>query len=193
MKKYVFTLCFITFTLHNLSCTDSVDKDKSQSKFTSNAIPEKKLCEIITLEMMSEITGNAFNEVIVTINDIDKSSQKYVSQCAYYSNGINISILVRRFGNTEFSIEKEKLIGEPKTGDKEMDQMLHDAIQTSKIVNDLGDTSVFFNLAGSYNLISVFNRYYQIQISGYGKKLSFDDITLQLFQKVTVEVMKFFR
>ena len=143
--------------------------------------------------MMSSIAGIAFNEVMVTLHQTDESAGKYVSQCGYYSNGADIGVLVRRFGNTSFPKEKEKIIGGGNTGDAELDAMLEEALASCKTIPGLGDAAYFYNLSGIYNLVVIFNNHYQVHISSSGKKLGFDDNTLEISKKVAAEVMKIFK
>ncbi|MCX8106596.1 MAG: hypothetical protein N3D80_12085 [Ignavibacterium album] len=183
-------LLFVLFSLITLSCGKGNTNEKTENLSEYEGISDKKLCELLTKEMMASITGIKFNEEMVTLHQTDPGSGKYVSQCGYYLDGGNIGVLVRRFGNEKFSKTREGLIGGKETGDAELDSIMHSAVATSKAVNDLGDAAYFFDLGGIINLIVVFQDHYQIQISCFGKNFGFDDNTLQLSRKVAEEVIK---
>jgi hypothetical protein len=192
--KFILKLVFLLLSvLITIGCGENKTKAGDESSTSISSIPEKNMCELLTKEMMSSITGIAFNEEIVTLNQSDESAGKYVSQCGYYSEGADIGVLVRRFGNTSFPKEKEKIIGAGKTGDAELDVMLEEALATCKTIPGLGDAAYFYNLTGIYNLVVIFEDHYQVHISSSGKKLGFDDKTLEISKKVAIEVMKIFK
>jgi hypothetical protein len=168
-------------------------KNDPQSLTTNINIPDKSVCELFTKEKMSSITGITFNEEMSTLHEVDKDMGKYVSQCGYYSDGGDMGVLVRRFGNTSFPKEKEKIIGAGKTGDAELDAMLEEALATCKTISGLGDVAYFYNLVGIYNLVVIFDDHYQVHISSSGKGLGFDDKTLEISKKVAIEAMKLFK
>ncbi len=173
-----------------LSCSENKPGTGKQSGNDFSSIPDKKMCEILTKEMMTSITGIAFNEETSILHQTDKAKGKYVSQCGYYSDGGNMGVLVRRFGNSGFPKTKEALLGEDKTGDPELDEIQEKALQSCKTVNGLGDAAIFYDLGGIYNLIVIFKDYYQIHVSSYGKGFGFDDKTMEVSRKVAEEVMK---
>lgn len=192
--KFILMLVFLLLSgFIAIGCGENKTKVSDEPSTNISSIPEKNMCELLTKEMMSSITGIAFNEEIVTLNQSDKSAGKYVSQCGYYSDGADIGVLVRRFGNTSFPKDKEKIIGAGKTGDAELDAMLEDALASCQTVNDLGDAAYFYNLTGIYNLVVIFDDHYQVHISSSGKKLGFDDKTLEISKKVAIEVIKIFK
>lgn len=176
-----------------LNCGEHKTKNNSEAASSNSEIPNKKMCELLTKETMSEITGLTFNEEMTTLHQTDKSSGKYVSQCGYYTDSGNMGVLVRRFGNTSFPKTKEKLIGGPETGDADLDAMMHKAIETSKTVNDLGDAAFFYDLGGIYNLIVVFDDHYQAHITSYGKEFGFDDKSLEVSNQVAEKVISIFK
>jgi len=191
--KFVLKLVFLLLSVFIITgCDENKTKASDESSSNISSIPEKNMCELLTMENMNSITGISFNEVIVTLHQTDASAGKYVSQCGYYSDGGDFGVLVRRFGNTSFPTEKEKIIGS-KTGDAELDAMLEEALATCKTITDLGDTAYFYNLSGIYNLVVIFDDHYQVHISSSGKKLGFDDKTLEISKKVAEEVMKIFK
>ncbi len=193
MKKIMEAFFIVAYLSLVLGCGENKSDVKPQSTGSDFKIPDKKMCELLTKEMMSSITGISFNEEMVTLHQIDPGSGKYVSQCGYYIDGGNMGVLVRRFGDISFPKNKEALIGAQATGDAELDAMMNKAVETSKAVNNLGDAAFFFDLGGIINLIVVFQDHYQIQISSFGKGFSFDDNTLQLSKKVAEEVIKIFK
>lgn len=193
MKFILISILFTLFTFIIINCSKNETKNNSEAAVESSEIPDKKMCEILTIEKMTLITGVMFNEAITTIHQTDKATGKYVSQCGYHSDGGNMAVLVRRFGNTSFPKEKEALIGGSKTGDSEIDKMLDDVLNSCKTVTGLGDAAYFYDLGGIYNLILVYNSYYQIHITSYGKGFGFDDNTLQVSKKVAQEVMEIFK
>lgn len=192
--KFIFKLIFLLLSgVIAIGCGENKSKADDESSISiPSSIPEKNMCELLTKETMSTITGIAFNEAMVTLHQTDKSAGKYVSQCGYYSEGADMGVLVRRFGNTSFPKEKEKIIGAGKTGDAELDAMLEDALASCKTIPGLGEAAYFYNLSGSYNLVVIFDDHYQVHISSYGKKLGFDDKTLEISKKAAEEVMKIF-
>jgi len=182
---------FFAFTFIN--CGENKIKTNSDPTLLNSEIPDKKMCELLTKETMSSITGLNFNEEMSTLHQTDKSSAKYVSQCGYDTDGGSMGVLVRRFGNTSFPKTKEQLIGGPETGNAEMDAMMHKAIETCKTVEDLGDAAYFYDLGGIYNLIVIFDDHYQAHITSYGKGMGFDDKTLELSKKVAEKVITIFK
>lgn len=192
--KFILKLVFLLLSgFITISCGENKSNAGDEPSTNISSIPEKNMCELLTKEMMSTITGITFNEEIVTLNQIDKSTGKYVSQCGYYSDGADLGVLVRRFGNTSFPKDKEKIIGGGKTGDAELDAMMEDALATCKTVSGLGDAAYFYNLSGIYNLVVIFDDHYQVHISSSGKNLGFDDKTLEISKKVAIEVIKIFK
>lgn len=192
MKALSEILIFILSGLLIAYCGEKKSGNNNASSNMTSNIPDKKMCELLTKETMSSITGITFNEEMSTLHQTDKAEGKYVSQCGYYSDGGNMGVLVRRFGNSIFPKEKEALIGGGKTGDAELDKMLDDALNTCKTVTGLGDAAYFYDLGGIYNLILVFDGHYQIHITSYGKGFGFDDKTLEVSKKVALEVIKIF-
>lgn len=176
-----------------LGCGENKTKAGDESSTNISSIPEKKMCELLTKEMMSTITGIAFNEEMETLHQTDKITGKYVSQCGYYSDIGDFGVLVRRFGNTSFPKDKEKIIGGGKTGDAELDVMLEEALASCKTIPGLGDAAYFYNLTGIYNLVVIFEDHYQVHISSSGKGLGFDDKTLEISKKIAIEVIKIFK
>lgn len=191
MKSVTKIFQYVLYVSVIIGCGEN--KSDIKTELVLSDIPDKKMCELLTIEKMTSITGVMFNETITTIHQTDKSTGKYVSQCGYHSDGGNMGVLVRRFGNTSFPKEKEALIGGSKTGDAEIDKMLDDVLNSCKTVTGLGDAAYFYDLGGIYNLILVYNGYYQIHITSYGKGFGFDDNTLQVSKKVAQEVMKIFK
>lgn len=184
------TLSLLPFLFYG--CAEDKPESNQNKSDSAFEVPQKTMCELLPMSKMSSMTGIVFNEEISTVHQTDESMGKYVSQCGYYSPGKNIAVLVRRFGNTSFPKEKEKIIGGDKTGDAEIDELQENALKTCKTVTDLGDAAYFYDLGGIYNLIVVYKDYYQIHISSYGKDLGFDDNTLNVSRKVVEEVMKIF-
>lgn len=193
MKLILKTVLLLFTGLLTINCGENKTKAGDESSGNISSIPEKNMCELLTKETMSTITGISFNEEMVTLHQTDKSAGKYVSQCGYYSDAGDVGVLVRRFGNTSFPKEKEALIGSGKTGDPELDAMNEKAAQTSKAVTGLGDAAYFYNLGGIYNLIVVFDDHYQAHISFLGKGFAFDDKTLETSKKIAIEVIKIFK
>lgn len=192
--KFLLKLVYLLLSVFIITgCGENKTKAVDESSTNISSIPGKKMCELLTKDMMSSITGIAFNEEMVTLHQTDGSAGKYVSQCGYYSDGADIGVLVRRFGNTSFPKDKEKIIGGGKTGDAELDAMLGEALASCKTVNGLGDAAYFYNLSGIYNLVVIFDDHYQVHISSSGKKLGFDDKTLEISKKVAIEVIKIFK
>lgn len=192
MKFIVITFLFVLAGLLIINCSENKSGNSNASSNVTSNIPDKKMCELLTKETMSSITGITFNEEMSTLHQTDKAEGKYVSQCGYYSDGGNMGVLVRRFGNSVFPKEKEALMGGGKTGDAELDKILDDALKTCKTVTGLGDAAYFYDLGGIYNLILVYNSNYQIHITSYGKGFGFDDKTLEASKKVASEVIKIF-
>ena len=176
-----------------LNCGENKTKNSSEAAAMNSEIPDQKICEMLTKETMSEITGLTFNEEMTTLHQTDKSSGKYVSQCGYYTDGGNMGVLVRRFGNFNFPKEKEKLIDEDKTGDPDLDAIQDNALATSKTVSGLGDAAFFYDLGGIYNLIVIFDGHYQAHITSYGKEFGFDEKTLEVSKKVAEKVIAIFK
>ncbi len=174
-------------------CSDNKSESNKESGNNLSSIPDKKMCELLTKEMMSSITGISFNEEMSTLHQTDKGTGKYVSQCGYHSETENMAVLVRRFGNTSFPTEKENILGGEKTGSPELDAIQEKALTTCKTVKGLGDAAYFYDLGGIYNLIVIFEDHYQIHISSYGSGFGFDDKTLDISRKVALEVMKLFK
>lgn len=193
MKLILKSLFLIIAGLLILSCSENKSNSNDESSNNFSVIPDKKMCEILTKETLSSITGITFNEEMSTLHQTDNSAGKYVSQCGYYSDVANMGVLVRRFGNTSFPKEKEKIIGGEKTGYPEIDAMQKEALATCKTISGLGDVAYFYDLGGIYNLIVVFDDHYQAHISSYGKEFGFDDKTLEVSKKVAVEVIKLFK
>jgi hypothetical protein len=175
-----------------INCGDNKSENNYKSGNNLSSVPDKKMCELLTKEMMSSITGISFNEEISTLHQNDKSTGKYVSQCGYHSETENLAVLVRRFGNTSFPKKKEKLIGGDKTGNPELDAIQDKALKTCKTVTGLGDAAYFYDLGGLYNLIVIFDDHYQLHITSYGKGFGFDDKTMEISRKVAKEVIKIF-
>ena len=174
-------------------CSENKSESNKESGNNLSSIPEKKMCELLTKEMMSSITGIFFNEEMSTIHQTDKGTGKYVSQCGYYSETENMGVSVRRFGNTRFPKEKENILGGEKMGSPELDEIQEKALTTCKTVKGLGDAAYFYDLGGVYNLIVIFDDHYQLHITSYGKGFGFDDKTLDVSRKVALEVMKLFK
>lgn len=193
MKFIIMLAILLLSVLITIGCGENKTKAGDESSTNISSIPEKNMCELLTKEMMSSITGIEFNEEMETLHQTDESTGKYVSQCGYYSDIGDFGVLVRRFGNTSFPKDKEKIIGGGKTGDAELDAMLEEALATCKTIAGLGDAAYFYNLSGIYNLIVIFDDHYQVHISSSGKGLGFDDKTLEISKKVAVEVMKIFK
>jgi len=192
--KFIFkSFLFVLAGLLIISCNENKSENNNGSTNDFSSVPDKKMCELLTKEMMSSITGIEFKEEMSTLHQTDKSTGKYVSQCGYHSDKENMAVLVRRFGNTIFPKEKEALMGGGKTGDAEIDKMLDDAIKTCKTVSGLGDAAYFYDLGGIFNLILVSDDYYQIHITSYGKGFAFDEKTLEVSKKVASEVIKIFK
>ncbi len=192
--KFTIMLSFLLLSvLITVGCGENKTKAGDESSTNISSMPDKKMCELLTKEMMSTITGIAFNEAMETLHQTDESAGKYVSQCGYSSDGAHIAVLVRRFGNTSFPKTKEKLIGGPETGDKDLDAMIYKAIETSKAVDGLGDAAFFYDLGGINNLIVVFDDHYQAHITSYGKEFGFDDKTLEVSKKVAEKVISIFK
>lgn len=193
MKNSLLLIVFLLSLFIPISCGKDKTNDKPKTSGNYVHVPDKKMCELLTKETLSSITGIAFSEEIVTLHQTDESAGKYVSQCGYYSDGADLGVLVRRFGNTSFPKDKEKIIGVSKTGDAELDAMLEAALATCKTIAGLGDAAYFYNLSGIYNLVVIFDDHYQVHISSSGKKLGFDDKTLEISKKVAIEVIKIFK
>lgn len=192
--KTVLKISILFFTIFIiLNCGENKTKNYSEAASSNSEILDKKMCELLTKETMSEITGLTFNEEMTTLYQVDKSSGKYVSQCGYYTDGGNIGVLIRRFGNYNFPNQKEKLIGGDKIGDPELDAIQGKALATSKTVNGLGDAAYFYDLGGIYNLIVIFDGHYQAHITSYGKEFGFDDKTLEVSKKVADRVITIFK
>jgi hypothetical protein len=183
------SLLFITGLLI-FNCGENKSESNNKQGNTLKSIPDNKMCELLTKEMMSSITGIKFNEEVSTLHQIDESTGKYVSQCGYHGESQNIAVLVRRFGNTSFPKEKEKLIGGDKTGYPELDEIQDKALETCKTIKGLGDAAYFYDLGGLYNLIVIFDDYYQLHITSYGKGFGFDDKTMEVSKKVAEKVME---
>lgn len=192
MKFILISILFALFTFIIINCSKNETKNDSEAAVESSEIPDKKMCELLTKEKMTSITGVTFNEEMSTLHQTDKATGKYVSQCGYYSDGGNMGVLVRRFGNASFPKEKEKLVGGEETGDVELDEMMHKALETCKTVDGLGDAAYFYDLGGITNLIIIFKDHYQVHITSYGKGFGFDDNTLHVSKKVAQEVMNIF-
>lgn len=190
MKSVTKIFQYVLYVSVIIGCGEN--KSDIKPNLALSDIPDKKMCELLTIEKMTSITGVKFNEEMSTLHQTDKATGKYVSQCGYYSDGGNMGVLVRRFGNTSFPKEKEKLIGGEETGDAEIDEMMYKALETCKTVDGLGDAAYFYDLGGITNLIIVFKDHYQAHITSYGKGFGFDDNTLQVSKKVSQEVMKIF-
>ena len=184
-------LLFITGLLI-INRGDNKPENHNEPGNNIGSVPNEKMCELLTKEMISSITGIKFNEEISTLNQIDESTGKYVSQCGYHSESQNMAVLVRRFGNTSFPKEKEKLIGGDKTGNPELDAIQNKALETCKTVTGLGDAAYFYDLGGLYNLIVIFDDHYQLHITSYGEGFGFDEKTLEVSKKVAEEVIKIF-
>lgn len=192
MKSIMNFFVLLIAGLMIINCNESKSGNSKDAGSDFSKIPDKKMCELLSKEKMSSITGITFNEEMSTLHQTDPAEAKYVSQCGYYSDGGNMGVLVRRFGNTNFPKEKEALMGGGKTGDAELDKILDDALKTCKTVTGLGDAAYFYDLGGIYNLILVYNGYYQIHITSFGKGFGFDDKTLEASKKVASEVIKIF-
>ena len=190
MNKIFKILPFGIFLLILLSCSKNESGNKSAVPPDNSNIPDKNVCELMTKEMMSSITGLNFNDNMSTLHQTDIKTGKYVSQCGYYTDSGNMGILIRRFGSAAFPTEKEKLIGGEKTGNTGLDEMMQKALETSQSVNGLGDAAYFYNLGGINNLIIIYKKYYQIHITSYGKTFGFDNSTLETSKKVAAEVIK---
>jgi hypothetical protein len=147
------------------------------------------MCELISKETMSSITGIEFKEESNTLHQIDAKTGKYVSQCGYSTDGAQMVILVRRFGDTPFPTEKENIVGGQKTGNKELDEMMEKSIQTAKTLTGPGDASYFYEMGGINNLVVIYQKHYQIRITSYGKGFGFDDKTLEISKKVADKVI----
>ena len=187
------SLLLFTMGILIINCGENKSESNNESGNTLSSIPDKKMCELLTKEMMSSITGINFNEEISTLHQIDESTGKYISQCGYHSESQNMAVLVRRFGNTSFPKEKEKLIGGDKTGNPELDEIQDKALETCKTIKGLGDAAYFYDLGGLYNLIVIFDEHYQLHITSYGNGLGFDDKTMGVSKKVAEEVIKIFK
>ncbi len=187
------SLLLFTMGILIINCGENKSESNNESGNTLSSIPDKKMCELLTKEMMSSITGINFNEEISTLHQIDESTGKYISQCGYHSESQNMAVLVRRFGNTSFPKEKEKLIGGDKTGYPELDEIQDKALETCKTIKGLGDAAYFYDLGGLYNLIVIFDDHYQLHITSYGNGLGFDDKTMGVSKKVAEEVIKIFK
>lgn len=192
MKSISKLFLFVWFALFIITCSENKSDNKPEKIASDLNVPDKKMCELLTMGKMTSITGVKFNEEMTTLHQTDKATGKYVSQCGYYSDGGNMGVLVRRFGNTSFPKEKENLVGGKETGNAEVDALMHKALETCKTVNGLGDAAYFYDLGGITNLIVVFKDHYQAHITSYGKGFGFDDNTLQISKKVAEEVMKIF-
>lgn len=193
MKFICRPFLFVFMGLLFITCGDNKPEINKKTESDFLMIPDKKMCEILTKEMMTSITGISFNEEMSTLHQTDKTEGKYVSQCGYYSDGGNMAVLVRRFGNTSFPKTKEALLGGDKTGDPGLDEIQEKALQTCKTISGLGDAAIFYDLGGIYNLIVIFNDYYQIHVSSYGRGFGFDDKTMEASKKVAEKVMNIFK
>lgn len=193
MKSIQKFILILTFLLIIIDYGENKSEARIESPETTPSIPDKTICELLTKETMSSLTGISFKEESNTLHQTDATTGKYVSQCGYGTDGARIAVMVRRFGNSAFPTEKEKVVGGPKTGDKEMDDMMEKSIQTAKTVSGIGDAAYFYEMGGINNFVVIFQKHYQVRITSYGKGFGFDDATMEISKKVAEKVIEIFK
>lgn len=182
-------ILFSALSISMNSCGQENAKQETEPVSESNSSFNKPLCQILLKEDMQQLTGLLFNEVTETVHNYDKTSGKYVSQCAYYTGkGIeHVAVLLSHIKNYSSPTSIEEILSSNKVGDAELDAKIDEAIKTSKKVDTLGDAAYWYSLFGDAQMSVVVNKNYQILITSHG--LSFDNTTLEMYKKVVQKII----